>query len=163
MRCGAGLLQKEHIWEFLNKSSKISLLCRAIDPTFQDKKKEEEIRIIHLSTAKNSLEADTMLDSHVALHWRVSLGSVPSSSKSKWSANPHKTTIIGNVQRIILGRATRSHPARQKTRRSAVEPFVTNSTTMQSSWSTRRGYLSTLGLPLSTDVHILACVHSTWP
>ena len=27
-----------------------------------------------------------------------------------------------------------------------MEPFVTNSTTMQSSWSTRRGYLPTLGL-----------------
>ena len=59
---------------------------------------------------------------------------------------PDKTAMIGNVQRIILGRATRSYPARQKTRRTGVEPFVTNSASVQSGRSTRRGNLPILGL-----------------
>ena len=59
---------------------------------------------------------------------------------------PDKTTIIGSIQRIILRRATRSSPTRQKERRASVEPFVTNSTTVQSSWSTCRNNIPTLGL-----------------
>ena len=58
-----------------------------------------------------------------------------------------ETTIIGHFQRIILRWVTRSSPARQKARRTGVEPLVTNSTTLQSSWSTCRSSLPTLGLP----------------
>ena len=88
-----------------------------------------------------------MLDSHVALCWRVSLGSVPSSSQSKWSANPLQDHHNWQCTKDHSGRVTRSLPARQKARRTGVKPFVTNSTKMRSSWSTRRGYLPTLGLP----------------
>ena len=63
-----------------------------VDPTGEESQEEEQgaggIRIFHLSTAQTSLKADTMLDSQVALYWGVSLGSVPSSSQSKWSASP---------------------------------------------------------------------------
>ena len=42
MRCSAGLLQKRGHVGFLKKNSKMSLLCRAIDPTFQDNREGEE-------------------------------------------------------------------------------------------------------------------------
>ena len=47
---------------------------------------------------------------------------------------------------IILRRVTRSFPARQKARRASVEPLVTNSAAVQSSWSTRRSYFPTRSL-----------------
>ena len=88
MRCGAGLLQKEDMWGFLDEKLKNVLAVPSHRPDIPGQQREGRIRIFHLSTGQTSLEADAMLDSHVALCWRVSLGSVPSPSQSKWSANP---------------------------------------------------------------------------
>ena len=136
----------------------MSLLGRAIDPTFQDNKEREEFGFSTLAPLKPLLRHTRcqMLTSRstgasllVVFHLRRN----PCEEQI-----PYKTTIIGNVQRINLVRVTRSYLARQKTIRTGVEPFVTNSTTMQSSWSTRRGYLPTLGLSLSCQ---LMCTF--WP
>ena len=147
MRCGAGLLQKQDMWGLLHEKLKNVLAVPSHRPDVPGQQRQGGIRIFHLGTAQTSLEADTMPNSHDALCWRVSLGSIPSSSESKWSTNPLQDNHNWQCTKDDSGRVTRSFPARQKARRTSVQPFATNSTTMQSSWSTRRGYLPTLGLP----------------
>ena len=128
------------------RSSKMSLLCRAIDPTFQDNRDREEFGFSTLAPLKPLLRQTrcqilTTRSAGESLLVVFHLRRNPSGALI-----PYKTTTIGNVQRVILGRVTRSIPAEQKARGTSVKPFVTNSTSMQSSWSTRRGYLPTLGL-----------------
>ena len=88
MRCSAGLLQKRGHVGIPQEKLKNVLAVPSHRPDIPGQQRRGGIRIFHLSTAQTSLEADTMLDSHVAVNWRVLLGSVPSSSQSKWGANP---------------------------------------------------------------------------
>ena len=92
-----------------------------------------------------------MLDSHVALYWRVSLGSVPSSC-----ANPLQDDHNWQCTKDHSG-TSNAHPAREKTRRTGVEP----NGVVELEHAQRRS--SNPWSLLSTDVHILACVHSTGP
>ena len=104
-----------------------------------------------------------MLDSHVALCWRVSLGSVPLSSQSKWSANPlqtyhnwqctkdHSGTSNPQLSRKAEGETDRCEAICYKQHIDAAE--LEQAQRLSSNpWS-----------PLSTDAHILASVRSTGP
>ena len=76
--------RKKTCGDSLVRSSK-----NALRPDVPGQQREGGFRIFHLSFAQTSLESKTRCwSAHVALYWRVSLGSVPSSSQSMSSANP---------------------------------------------------------------------------
>ena len=142
------------------RSSKKILAVPSRRPDVPGQQRKGGIRIFHLSTAQTSLEADTMLDSHVALYWRVSLGSVPSSSQSKWSANPLQDHHNWQCTKDHSGTSNPQLSSKAEDETDRCGAIVTNSTTMRRVGARAEAIFQPL-VSLSTDVHILACVHST--
>ena len=99
VRCGAGLRRKKTCGDSLMRSSKMSFLCRAIDPTFQDTREREEFGFSTLAPLKPLLRQERCLivttrsagaSFVVMFHLRRN----PCEPQ-----NPDKTTVVGNLHR----------------------------------------------------------------
>ena len=163
MRRSAGLLQKEDMRGFLNEKLKNVLAVPSHRPDIPGQQREGGIRSCHLSTAQTCLEADTMLDCHVALCWCVFLGNVPSSSQSKWSANPLQDHHNWQCAKDHSGTSNLqpSSKAEDETDRCGATCHKQHNDVVELEHAQRLS--SNPWSLLSTDVHILACVHSNGP
>ena len=135
------------------------MLCRAIDPTFQDNKEREEFVFSTLAPLKPLLRQTrcqilTSRSAGASLLVVFHLRRNPCEEQV-----PYKTTIIGNVQRINSGTSNPqlSSKAEDETDRCGAICHLQHNDVVEHAQRLSSNPWS----PLSTDVHILACVHST--
>ena len=97
-----------------------------------------------------------MLHSHDALHWRVSLGSVSSSSQSKWDANPLQDYLSWQCTKGPFWDEQSPSKAEDELDQCGAICHKQHNDVVELEHAQRRS--SNPWSLLSTDVHILACV-----